>query len=195
MFILKRRQGQIFIDRGKPATLINLVIMRIGLISDTHIPYDAKELPPRLKYIFQNVDLILHAGDIYKPTVLDELNEMAPVLAARGDDDVGAIIDDERVKTEHILSVEGLTLWLVHIYHYNDWSTYELKGKDFWHRSEPPPEILVYGHTHRPAITKRGPLFRITPGSATFPGYENGLGTIGMLTIESGNIEGRIIQL
>jgi putative phosphoesterase len=169
--------------------------MRIGLISDTHIPYDAKELPPKLKYIFSDVDLILHGGDIYKSIVLDELADIAPVLAAKGDDDVGSINEDKRVKGEHILSIEGFTLWLLHIYHYNDWSTYEIKGRDFWHRVEPPPDVLVYGHTHRPAITKRGPLFRITPGSATFPDYKNDLGTVGILTIESGNIEGRIIQL
>ena len=61
--------------------------MRIGLISDTHIPHDAKAIPPQVKEVFRGVDLILHAGDIYLSSVLDELEEIAPVLAARGDDD------------------------------------------------------------------------------------------------------------
>lgn len=169
--------------------------MRIGLISDTHIPHDAKELPPKLKYIFSGVDLILHAGDVCESSVLDGLSEIAPVLAARGDGDVGSIVKDDRVKEAHILSIEGLTLWLIHTYRYDDWSTYEMKGKDFWHRSDPPPDVLVHGHTHQAAIAWRGSMLRVAPGSATFPKYENVLGTVGFLTLESGEAEARIIEL
>ena len=61
--------------------------MRIGLISDTHIPDHADELPEQLKDAFRGVELILHAGDIYTIPVLDELEIIAPVLAAEGDDD------------------------------------------------------------------------------------------------------------
>ncbi len=48
-------------------------IMIIGLLSDTHIPEAEKELPPELMEAFRGVDLILHAGDIYIPSVLDNL--------------------------------------------------------------------------------------------------------------------------
>ena len=58
--------------------------MRIGLLSDTHIPETEKKLPPELIEAFQGVDLILHAGDIYVPSVLDDLQRIAPVLDARG---------------------------------------------------------------------------------------------------------------
>jgi len=169
--------------------------MLIGLISDTHIPYDAEKLPQNLGQIFYNVDLILHAGDIYKSFVLDELSTFAPVIAARGDDDVGTIIQDKRVREEHIFIAEGLVIWLIHIYRYNDWSTYEIKGREFWHRSEPPPDILVYGHTHQTAMAQNGPLLTITPGSATFPDYKPGPGTVGLLTIKAGTAKGQIIQL
>ncbi len=169
--------------------------MRIGLISDTHIPHDAKELPPKLKYIFSGVDLILHGGDVCESSVLNELSAIAPVLAARGDGDVGSIVGDDRVKEEHILSIEGLTLWLIHTYRYDDWSAYEREGKAVWHRSDPPPDVLVHGHTHQAAIARRSPMLRVTPGSATFPRYENVLGTVGFLTLESGEVEARIIEL
>ena len=47
--------------------------MRIGLISDTHIPENAEILPAQVREAFRNVDLILHAGDIYVVSVLDEV--------------------------------------------------------------------------------------------------------------------------
>ena len=169
--------------------------MLIGLISDTHIPYDAEKLPEKLGQIFRGVDLILHGGDIYKTSVLDELSTIAPVLAARGDDDAGSTIQDKRVKEEHIFTVEGQVIWLIHIYRYNDWSTYEIKGKEFWHRSEPPPDVLVYGHTHIAAMAQSGPVFKITPGSATFPNYQHEPGTVGLLSIKTDKVKGQIIQL
>ncbi len=41
--------------------------MRIGLLSDTHVPEVEKELPPQVTKAFQGVDLILHTGDIFAP--------------------------------------------------------------------------------------------------------------------------------
>jgi putative phosphoesterase len=84
--------------------------MRIGVISDTHIPYDAETIPPQVKELFKGVDVILHAGDIYLSSVLDELEEIAPVLAARGDDDSALV--NERVKEKHVLNFQGFSLWL-----------------------------------------------------------------------------------
>src|SRR4030042_7066215 len=90
--------------------------MHIGLISDTHIPYDIRELPTQVKEVFRGVDLILHAGDIYLSSVLDELEEIAPVLAARGDDDLPSV--NGRVKEKHVLNFEGFSLWLIHSFPY-----------------------------------------------------------------------------
>ena len=58
--------------------------MLIGLLSDTHIPDAVLGLPPELNRIFQDVDLILHAGDIFTSSVLDELESMAPVYDLAG---------------------------------------------------------------------------------------------------------------
>ena len=89
--------------------------MRIGLITDTHIPDAASELPPQLTDVFQGVELILHAGDIYIPSVLDELERIAPVVAAQGDDEYMVTRADRRVEEKHVLKLEGKTVWLVHI--------------------------------------------------------------------------------
>ena len=64
--------------------------MKIGLISDTHIPDSRKELWPQVFTAFRGVDLILHAGDIYDLGVIDALREVAPIYAARGNGDDGS---------------------------------------------------------------------------------------------------------
>ena len=61
--------------------------MRIGLISDTHIPEAGKEIWPEIRSAFAGVDLILHGGDITVGRVLDDLETIAPVLAAQGNHD------------------------------------------------------------------------------------------------------------
>ena len=61
--------------------------MRIGVISDTHVPVRARALPGQVFRIFAGVDLILHAGDLVTLDVLDELQAIAPVLAVHGNVD------------------------------------------------------------------------------------------------------------
>ncbi len=78
--------------------------MRIGLISDTHIRETSQNLSSKVIKTFQDVDLILHAGDIYNPSVLDELELLAPVFAAVGDDDYGKTLTDRRVKDKQVFS-------------------------------------------------------------------------------------------
>ena len=59
----------------------------LGLISDTHIPPYCPSLPPDLSNLFDDVDLILYAGDIGDLAVLNELSQIAPVVAFQGIDE------------------------------------------------------------------------------------------------------------
>ncbi len=157
--------------------------MRIGLLSDTHIPEAATELPAQIKEIFRDVDLIMHAGDIYIVSVLDELERLAPVLAAKGDDDYLEVINDRRVEKKHILTVEGTTIWLVHE---KPWA---------WDQDEKPPDVIVFGHTHRDTVENNEGTLLVNPGSLTFPNYRHRLGTVAILTVNSGKTEVSIVQL
>ena len=58
--------------------------MLIGLISDTHIPDRAKELPQNVLDAFNDVDMIIHAGDLTSLDVIEKLEETAPVMAVQG---------------------------------------------------------------------------------------------------------------
>jgi len=172
--------------------------MRIGLISDTHIPWERRELPPQVMEVFQGVDLILHAGDIYAHHVLDELEHIAPVLAALGDDDYRSA--DPRVKEKHVLELEGQTLWLIHEGPPTPLSPSWLT---FWWQNRISPEedkygkpdIIVAGHEHRPLVERCDGVLYVNPGSPTVPNYQRGLGTVGILELNAGEADVNIIQL
>ena len=168
--------------------------MLIGLLSDTHIREPGyrtslsqlwtNALPPQIKKAFHSVDLILHAGDIYTLPILDELEYIAPILVAEGDDDPFEIMSDKRARWKHIITVEGVTIWLAH--EYETWS------RD---RHEKPPDVIVFGHTHEATLENHAGILRINPGSPTFPRYKHELGTVALLTVNSGKAEAQIIQL
>jgi len=178
--------------------------MRIGLIADTHIPDIEEKIPIEIMHVFRDVDLILHAGDIYLPSVLDDLECIAPVLAARGDDDDGDIGLDRRVKNKHILKIEGQTIWLVHerpfALRFPDMPPslmlppLEYKNGEALKKEEP-PDIYIFGHEHCRVIERIENTLYVNPGSPTYLNYKPGLGTVAILDINSGKAKVRFLQL
>ena len=169
--------------------------MRIGLLSDTHIPVAEKELPTEVMEAFRGVDLILHGGDIYIPSVLDDLERIAPVLAAIGDDDYGSTLADKRVKQKHVLQLEGKTLWLLHERPYYLASAWWQSRVSSGLNKDDNPDIVIFGHEHTTVVQRFNGILFVNPGSPTFLNYLRGLGTIGLLDIDSGEADIRIIQL
>ena len=169
-------------------------MLRIGLISDTHIPEAVRQLPPEVLKAFEGVDLILHAGDIYSLDVLDELENVAPVLAALGDDDYPA--PDRRIKETHILELEGLTLWLLHARHMLAYrpDTHANKGHP-GAGEDHHPDIIIYGHVHRTEVEFFNGVLHICSGSPTMLHYHRGLGTVGILELNEGKANIQILQL
>lgn len=179
--------------------------MLIGLLSDTHIAFRDQKLPPQLKDVFKGVDLILHAGDIWVPWVLDELETIAPVLAAQGDDDMIEVdfVDDKRITRKQVLNIEGNTIWVTHIkprYGLID-PTQQSYISPFSRRNQEPedppepPDVVVFGHSHFAEVEEYKNTILINPGSPTMPSYIPKLGTVGLLTINSGEPEACIVQL
>jgi putative phosphoesterase len=170
--------------------------MRIGLLSDTHIPEAVKELPmPELRAAFKGVDLIMHGGDIYYRSVLDDLAEIAPVIAAQGDDDFGSTLMDERVKERHILNIEGHCIWLVHERPKMFTPPPPPHRRAYEFRNIEVPEIVVFGHQHKTIVESYEDLLMVSPGSPTFLHYRQGLGTVGILNIADGKVDVNILHL
>ena len=161
--------------------------MRVGLITDTHIPDIEKELPRQVFDIFRGVDLILHAGDIYSVSVLDELERIAPVKAALGDDDLFTLLRDERVESKHVLDLEGRIVWLVH--------EKPRVARPSSRLMERLPDVMVHGHTHWALVRRDEDVLFVGSGSPTFLGYRRGPGTVAVMELGPGGVEAEIVRL
>src|SRR5437764_8732647 len=84
-------------------------MVRLGVISDSHIPDRMRTLPPAMFEALAGVDAILHAGDICVQRVLDALAQVAPVYAVRGNRDLVL-----RLPLDRVLTFEGVRLGLTH---------------------------------------------------------------------------------
>jgi putative phosphoesterase len=176
--------------------------VRIGLISDTHIPEARYELWPQVFDAFRGVDCILHAGDIHDLVVIDQLSDVAPTYAARGNGDDGSggrpiQPFDERLREAWLLDLGGLRVGLTHdvpIPEYPPNLTLERAMKRYFGRTD--LDILIYGDTHVEAIDTIGEMLCVNPGSPTYPrNLDTQLGTIGFLEIDGGKAEATIWQL
>ncbi|NLY54174.1 MAG: metallophosphoesterase family protein [Firmicutes bacterium] len=136
--------------------------MRIGVISDTHMPRRAKTLPQFVREAFANVDHIFHAGDINDWSVLRELNQLAPTIAVAGNTDSPAMTDilGEKVLRE----VNGFRIGLIHGHLGTGRTTPERARNSF-----PNADVIIFGHSHQPYNQRHGKQLLLNPGSATDP--------------------------
>jgi putative phosphoesterase len=86
--------------------------VRIGVVADTHVGEHLPCLPPEVPEALRGVDLILHAGDLSDPVVLEELGRMAPVVAVRGNHDDAAGL--EGLPRDVVVRVGGARIGLTH---------------------------------------------------------------------------------
>jgi putative phosphoesterase len=165
--------------------------MRIGLITDTHLPAAQKRLWPEVHAVFAGVDLIWHGGDIVWPSVLDELEEIAPTFAARGNNDVGW--KDRRLAHTQWLDVDGYRLAMVHDMEPEDEPLDRLVAMYLGGRRA---DVIVTGHTHFERMDFRDGVLQINTGSAVHPHlWSTRLGTVGLLEVDGSGIRADIVRL
>jgi len=138
------------------------VTKTVGLIADTHIPVRAREIPQKVFEVFDKVDFIIHAGDLVDLSVIDDLEQVAPVLAVYGNMDGPEI----RGKLPKINSAKILN-WKIGVTH--DPKALFGMGKMREIAKQNGFDVLVYGHTHNPRIKWEGKTLFIHPGSPTNP--------------------------
>ena len=122
--------------------------MLIGVISDTH-----GLLRPEALVALAEVEHILHAGDVGKPEILDELRKIAPVTAIRGNVDVSGACAE--LPATDVVELAGRLFYLVH----------SVRDLDI-NPVVAGVAVVVSGHSHKPSVeTKRGVMY-LNPGSA-----------------------------
>jgi uncharacterized protein len=133
--------------------------MRIGLVADTHGMLD-----PALAPLLEGCDLILHAGDVDRASVLEGLSHIAPVRAARGNNDDGPFGASlpEAIRVE----LEAVRALLIHEAR-ADAPAPALRRM----LARSPADLVVHGHSHRPGSAWRGATLFLNPGSAGPPRF------------------------
>jgi putative phosphoesterase len=151
-------------------------LVRIGVISDTHGYLDAGVIDA-----FIGTDLIIHAGDIGKPKILDALATVAPVRAVRGNTDHGPWADG--LPSTALVAIDRVTLYVLH----------DLQQLDL-ELQEAGIQVVISGHTHRASIEEKNNVVFLNPGSAVEPRH-NSPPTVAILTARGERLDARLIEL
>ena len=130
--------------------------MKLGVISDTHGHFD-----PKIPKLFVGVDHILHGGDIGLPWLILELEQIAPVTAVLGNNDVGL-----EFKETEVAEFDGRKFLVHHI-------VVPREPAKAIHRRiiREGPDVVVFGHTHKPFCETMGRTLYFNPGYAGKPRF------------------------
>lgn len=181
-------------------------MIKLGVISDTHIPDRARRLNERVIPIFQKagVSVILHAGDVSTPRVLRELENVAPVYATRGNRDWLLL---RYLPPTIQLNFNGVTIGLTHGHGgLRNYLVSRVKYMLGGYRIElfkprlletfPKARVIIFGHTHRILNQWSNGQLLFNPGSCQVPDLNITPPSVGLLTIyQSGVVEGEIVML
>lgn len=158
--------------------LIDLDSVRcIGVVSDTHIPDRVRSLHPDLIPGLRDagVEVIIHAGDICAPAVIEELSQVAPVIAVRGNRDwvFAGVLPWKRTVTVGSMRI-AIQHGMGNFWHYwLDKFKYASVGYHFERykrlldKTTPQVDIQIFGHTHRGENRVEGGVLYFNPGSAS----------------------------
>jgi uncharacterized protein len=148
----------------------------VGVISDTH-----GRLPQSVLTVFKGADLIVHAGDIGKPEILESLGQIAPIIGVRGNMDMGHWA--RHLPEKKVIKISQIMLCVIH-----DVYRFELNP------NSSSCQIVVSGHTHRPLVEKHREVLFLNPGSAVQPRYGYPA-SVALLRIIGETSEARLIEL
>lgn len=150
---------------------------RIGLIADTH-----RLLRPEALELLRGSELIIHAGDLVTPDALTALRELAPVVAVRGNNDVGewALALPQR----QCIQVGPVRVLVLH------------DVKELARGGVPEGvQVVVSGHSHKPRVEERGAVLFVNPGSAGPRRFSLPV-SVGELRISpTGEVSARVVEI
>ena len=151
----------------------------IGLIADTH-----GLLRPEVHTALAGVSLIVHAGDVGGDEILDELELIAPVRAVQGNTDPPG---NPRTPLSQEFEVDGLRVHVSHGHEVGAPTPAKLLERYA-------ADLIVYGHTHKPLVTRADARCVVNPGAAG-PRRFDVVPSVARATIDGGRIDVRVVEL
>jgi uncharacterized protein len=181
--------------------------VKIGVISDTHIPASGTEPPVEVVTAFEGVDLILHAGHAYVPSCIEWLERIAPVRSTESWVE-GSGENLTRNGRIQVMELEGHTVGMAHELIMTSLGDDVLPGAI--ERSFPkdesladaleqifgkPVDIVVFGYTHEAMVEAHEGVLLVNPGSPSLVGQQVRLGTVAILDLAPEGRQAQIIDL
>ncbi|HEX6101990.1 MAG TPA: metallophosphoesterase family protein [Alphaproteobacteria bacterium] len=149
---------------------------RIGVLSDTH-----GLLRPEAKRFLAGSDAIIHAGDIGRAEILEELSSIAPLTAVRGNNDRGAWAQ-ELPETE-LLRIGAIAVLVLH-------DVAELGTR----AAAAGARVVVTGHSHKPGLREEDGVLHLNPGSAGPRRFKLPV-SLAELMVSGDSVTARIVEL
>jgi putative phosphoesterase len=181
--------------------------VKIGVISDTHIPSSGPEPPREVLAAFAGVDLILHAGHVNVPSCIAWLEQIAPVRSTESWVEGSGENWIRNVRVE-VFELAGHTVGMVHELILRSLADDVLPGAI--ERNYPgdesmadelaaifgkPVDIVVFGYTHEAMIETHSGVLLVNPGSPSLVRQQVKLGTVAILELEGEHAAARIVEL
>ena len=164
-------------------------MMKIVVLSDTHIPERAKDLPEKIYSDLKSAGLLLHAGDVTSLEFFKKLQKNCPfeIKAVQGNMDA----PDLRKFLPHkqLIKIDRFKIGLIHGSG-SPFGLLELVEREFL---EEKPDLIIFGHSHQPlSVRREGTLF-FNPGSPTDKIF-SAANSYGIITIDK-EIHAKIIKV
>lgn len=133
--------------------------MKIAILSDTHVKKHSDKLFKLIDNLFNETDMIIHAGDYVSSSVVSKLREHKNFIGVWGNNDKGYIRD--LLEEKKIISVEGYKIGIYHG-HGNCKNTLQRAYDEF---NDDRVDIIIFGHSHQPLVLTKNKVLMINPGS------------------------------
>jgi putative phosphoesterase len=148
----------------------------VGLVSDTH-----GLVRPEALTALRGVDLILHAGDVGDPAVIEQLRALAPVLAVRGNNDRGPWA--RALPETQVAEIGDALVYVIH-----DLAELDLDPRAAGFHA------VVSGHSHRPKLERRDGVLYVNPGSIGPRRFTLPI-ALALLRVTATDLDARILEL
>ena len=160
--------------------------VKILVLSDTHIPIAAQDLPEEIYRAIEGVDMIFHAGDLMDVGVLEKLKSLKETRAVCGNMDSKELC--MTLNTKEVINIGKFKIGLIHGYGAPSEIMPTVR------REFDKVDVLVFGHSHAAMnVTKDGVLY-FNPGSPTDKIFAS-KNSYGILEVTNKNIEGIIVEI
>jgi len=161
---------------------------RIGVLSDTHIPEKAQELPEELMEQLAELDFIIHAGDFENIDALKNLRRINRVVAVSGNMDKSKVRSE--LSTREVLNVDHYKIGIIH-----GWGDPHTMAKRLYEEfKEDEVDCIVFGHSHQVHNETINGVLMFNPGSPTDTIYAH-FKSFGILETSPEGIKGEIVRL